>query len=99
MHEDVCPLCNREMDTEDSDLHHLVPKHKGGRKGEVVRIHRFCHSKIHSRFTNAELAKKFNSIEKLLDDEEIRNFVKWVSGKPSSFYMKNDQKKDRRGKS
>ena len=93
---DICPLCDREMDEDDADKHHLVPKQKGGKKGDVTIIHVFCHTKIHSLFTNAELKKQFSTIEKLREHPEIMKFIAWVADKPSSFYMKNTQRKERR---
>lgn len=93
-----CPLCDREMDEVDADRHHLIPKQKGGKKGPTVDIHRFCHTKIHSIFTNKELASKYNTIEKLREVPEIAEFIIWVAKKPSSFYMKNSESKKRKGK-
>lgn len=93
---ELCPLCNRIMDADDADRHHPIPVHKGGAKGPTVMIHRFCHTKIHSIFKNSELAKKYNTIEALQAHEEMARFITWVQDKPSSFYMKNAETKDRR---
>ena len=94
----VCALCDRIMESEDESRHHLVPVHKGGAKGETATIHRFCHTKIHSIFTNGELASHFDTIAKLREHPEVQSFVEWVSNKPSSFYMKNSQAGNRKGK-
>lgn len=96
--EATCPLCDRMLEPEDSDRHHLIPKQKGGKKGPCVDIHLFCHRKIHSLFTNQELAKKLNTIEALRAEPEIEKFVEWVSGKPSSYNVKNDQSGRMKGK-
>ena len=80
-----CPLCSRALLPDAPiDKHHLIPKSQGGR--EVVLLHKMCHRKIHSLFTEKELAKKYNSIEKLLAHEEIKKFVEWIKNKPSYFY-------------
>lgn len=84
------------MDDGDADVHHLIPKQKGGRKGPTATIHRFCHTKIHSLFTNGELKKQFSTIDALRTHPEIDKFISWVQGKPSNFYMKNSQAKAKR---
>lgn len=95
---ETCPLCDRPMEAGDGDRHHLIPRHKGGDKGPTAIIHRFCHTKIHSVFTNSELARSYNTIEALRSHPEIERFITWVKDKPSSFYMKNDEAKGRRKK-
>lgn len=84
-----CPLCQRELieKTSSVDKHHLVPKSLGGK--EMVLIHRICHQKIHSLFTERELKNTYNTIEKLLSHEEIQKFIKWVSKKAPDFYDRN----------
>lgn len=80
----ICPLCTRIIDVNPSD-HHLIPVLKGGRRGEKVTLHVICHGKIHSVFTERQLAAHYNTIERLLEHEEIQKFVKWVKNKPTDF--------------
>lgn len=83
----ICPLCDREMVPGPTiDEHHLIPKLKGGRKGPTVILHKICHRFIHATFTEGELARTYNTIEKLLEQEAVQKFVKWVSKKPPEFY-------------
>jgi len=83
----ICPICDREMwDDDSSDRHHFYPKCKGGKETEYV--HRICHRKIHSLFTENELAKKYNRAELVRNHPEIIKFVKWVSKKEPNFYDK-----------
>ena len=84
-----CPICNRELPLKSSavDKHHLIPKSCGGT--ETILIHRVCHQKLHSLFTEKELAKKYYTIELIKAHEEIKKFNKWLSKKPSDFYAKN----------
>jgi hypothetical protein len=63
--------------------HHLVPKCKKGK--ETVSLHRVCHDKIHATFTDKELARDYNTIEKLMADERIVKFAKWVAKRPQNF--------------
>jgi hypothetical protein len=85
-----CPLCDRELVPGPSiDEHHLIPRLKGGKNGPKVMLHKVCHSKIHSIFKESELARVYNTIEKLLEHEEIQKFVKWVTKKHPEFYESN----------
>ncbi len=85
MEAEQCPLCGRDLIPGPSvNKHHLVPKsHKGK---ETVLLHRVCHRKIHSLFSDKELANELNTIESLLEKEDIQNFVRWVRKKPPEFY-------------
>lgn len=87
--EKLCPLCGRVLVPGPStNLHHLVPKSLGGT--EVVELHRICHQKIHSLFSERELKNTFNTISKIKEHEEIKKFIKWVRKKAPEFYDKND---------
>lgn len=87
----ICPLCERDIPEDQQDNHHLVPKSKGGKM--TVCLHRVCHSQIHATFTDAQLAKKFSTIEAILEDPAIQKFVAWIKSKPAGF---SDQAKDPR---
>lgn len=78
-----CPICERVIPHDQKDDHHLVPKSKGGKK--TVCLHRICHDQIHSIFTDAQLAKKFSTIEAILEDPAVQTFVAWVKSKPPGF--------------
>lgn len=90
-----CPLCDRDMwEGKSIDKHHFVPKSKGGRETEL--IHRICHNKIHSLFSEKELANYYNTPDKLKESEDIRKFIKWVSKKDPDYY--DGSKKSKRKK-
>jgi len=97
----ICPICNREYGGEMQD-HHLKPKTFRSRTTEVhdrdnlVTIHKICHQKIHATLTETELYKYYNTVDRLLEHEQIQKFVKWVSKKPVDFYDKNDDTKSRK---
>lgn len=88
---EYCPLCNRELNSTNSNLHHLIPKSKKGKN--VVRLHKICHNQIHALFTEKELAKKYNTIDILKTDERIQKFIKWISKKNPNFYEKSKHTK------
>lgn len=79
----ICPMCQRAIPEDQMEDHHLVPKSKGGKI--KVPLHRICHSQIHSVFTDAQLAKKFSTMDAILEDPAIQKFVAWVATKPSGF--------------
>lgn len=56
--------------------HHLVPR---SRKGRVtVRICSPCHRQIHALFSEKELEREYDTVEKLLAAEEIRPWLSWI---------------------
>ncbi|ACM38195.1 MULTISPECIES: HNH endonuclease [Rhizobium/Agrobacterium group] len=79
----ICPMCERVIPEDQRDEHHLVPKSKGGKN--TVCLHRICHEQIHSIFTDAQLAKKFSTIEAILEHPAVQTFVTWVRNKPPGF--------------
>lgn len=95
----ICPLCTRTIgDPKNGNKHHLKPKSQGGKEDSIVVLHKICHDKIHSVFTNKALAKTYNTIERLLEDEGISKFVKWVKKKPPTFYDHSKRSKEWKSK-
>lgn len=92
-----CELCRRETAL---TRHHLIPRTLHGRKrirrrfsrealhGSILWVCRACHSKIHTTFTEMELAQHYYKREMLLQHDEIRRFVDWLAGKPDGFKPK-----------
>lgn len=95
-----CPICNREMNDETSNVHHLIPQLKGGRKGPTVRLHVVCHSKIHSIWSEGELRDNYDTVDKIMSDDRMVTFSKWVSKKDNDFIgsnkLSNNHKRKRR---
>lgn len=83
--ETVCQLCGRELVEGNTSRHHLIPQSKGGKDGVTVPLHKICHQKIHSVFSDNELKNKYYSIQLLLSHPDIQKFVSWVSKKPPEF--------------
>ena len=83
-----CELCRRELEL---TFHHLIPKKMHNkrpikRKFEPEYLNSYgiwicedCHKMIHRTLKHNELAFIFNTKEKLLEQEEIKKFVDWVS--------------------
>lgn len=89
----ICPICNRILGEINISKHHLIPKSRGGKDSELIEIHNICHQKIHSVFTLKELKDHYNSVEKLVEHEELAKFIKWVSKKAPEFYQRNARMK------
>ncbi len=80
-----CPLCGRPMIEGGSvDRHHLVPKSRGGRR--MVFLHRICHRKLHSLWSERELERLAFDLEAIREHPEIRKFIAWLKNKPPTFW-------------
>jgi 5-methylcytosine-specific restriction enzyme A len=72
----LCELCEREV--ERTTKHHLVPKSKGGRYGATVALCQPCHKSLHHLLSNRELAKSYNTVEKLQAAPELQTYLEWI---------------------
>lgn len=73
-----CSICNRETPDQYQEDHHLDPKIK---KSETIRVCCDCADQVHQLFRNNELHKLYNSLDKILANERIQKWVKWISKK------------------
>lgn len=94
----ICVICDKTLpdDVTFSDYHHLIPKSKKGK--DVIRIHRICHNKIHSIWTEKELAKHYNTPDKIREHPDMCEFIAWVKNKPDDFYVKTRDSVTRKSK-
>ncbi|RVU38294.1 HNH endonuclease [Hwanghaeella grinnelliae] len=91
-----CPICGRPLIEGPSiDRHHWIPRSKGGSGWST--LHRICHKKIHSLFSEDTLAKEFSSAEALLAHPDIQTFVKWVRKQPPELIGRHAKPNRRRG--
>lgn len=83
----MCTICERFGHM---TRHHLYPRELHGtylkRKlateaqlQETIMVCPTCHKTIHRFHSNRELAERYNTLEKLLDDEQIRKYAAWAS--------------------
>jgi len=92
-----CPLCGRPLPIGRTvDRHHMIPKCKKGTDTETIHI--VCHRKIHSVFTEKELNDHYHTWERILENEDIQNFVKWVSKKLPEYVDTSKETKGRKKK-
>ena len=95
--ENFCPLCGRQI-AEPANKHHLIPVSKGGKNTPTILLHKICHDKIHTVFTENELKRQYNTIELIQQQEEMATFIKWVRRKEPEFYDKSVKTRSRRVK-
>jgi len=89
---DNCPLCSREL-AEPIVRHHLIPPSKGGRDTPTVAMHKICQAKVHAVFSETELKNYYHTVERILENEEIQKFAKWVKKKELGFFDTTIKKK------
>lgn len=76
------------------DRHHFLPRSEGGR--EARWVHRICHRKLHSLFTERELARLYATPEAIRAHPEITRFVRWVARKHPEFWVRTATARARR---
>jgi hypothetical protein len=84
----ACELCLREKPVTE---HHLIPRTlhstkwfeknftKAEMRSRLISLCEDCHTNIHKFHSEKELGKNFNTKEKLMADEKVANFVKWIA--------------------
>jgi len=87
-----CPICLRTPPTEKHiEKHHLKPKCRKGKDTILLCID--CGDQIHQLFTNKELEKKFDTLEKLLVEPKIQKWALWVKRKNFGICMKTKKRR------
>jgi len=91
-----CPLCGRSLGATRSE-HHLIPK-SVKKTDETILMHQLCHDQIHHFISEKEMGNYYNTVSKLLEHEDVRNFVRWVKNKHPDFYIMTRDTKSRNRK-
>eukprot|EP00127_Corallochytrium_limacisporum_P003393 Clim_evm21s149 gene=Clim_evmTU21s149 len=87
-YEPGCEICGRDTFL---TRHHLIPKTTHARMknrysaealNECAMLCRPCHSAVHSRIDNTTLAVEYNTVEKLLQNQQIIKFASFISKQP-----------------
>ena len=93
----ICALCLRPIPQQaKQSVHHLIPKLKGGRGGPTVLLHHACHNEIHATLTEAELARDYDTPDKLRAHPHLEKFVKWLAKRPPDFQPRTQKSLRRR---
>lgn len=74
----ICQLCER--DVPNITQHHLIPKQKNT-DGRTIDVCVPCSKQIHALFTNKELKKSYDTLEKLKESDKIIKWTEWVRKK------------------
>lgn len=90
----LCQICKREV--EYYEKHHLYPIKTRRKSEETIIVCNSCGDNIHLLFTNNELQKEYNTLEKLLNSERLQKYIQWISNKPESYSVCCKKKKRRR---
>ena len=61
-----------------------------------MRLHQVCHSAIHARYSEAEIARRLADLDSLKDDPQLARFLAWVRTKPADFHVRTRKTKERR---
>lgn len=81
------------IDGKSVDRHHWIPKKEGG--ADWSHLHRICHKKLHSLFSEKELASAFSTPQALLRQPDMVNFVSWVRKQPAGYVGRHARPKNR----
>lgn len=92
-----CLFCKRDFPEAVLEKHHLVPRARGGKGGDVlVRACPDCHGAIHQFFSVKELERGFASAEALLANDRFREMVKWIGKQDPGKRLKTKRPRDQR---
>jgi hypothetical protein len=86
-----CALCGRPLGQR-TEWHHVLPRSEGGR--ETVPLHPICHRTIHASVANAELARRYPTLEALREREDIARFLAWIADKHPDFHAPTRRNRD-----
>jgi hypothetical protein len=53
---------------------------------EPVAVHKICHRKLHSLFTEKELAEHYATPEAVIAHPAMQDFIAWVRKQPIEYY-------------
>lgn len=87
----TCALCRRAVPL--LTRHHLVPRKLHARprvrksfpksaRDETIPLCRPCHKQVHALLTEPQLAREFNTPEKLAAHPDLARFIEWISRQP-----------------
>lgn len=99
----ICSFCglSNQLFTE----HHLIPKTEHNKKNKKLYSQQqlmntviccvICHNKLHSMFSEKLLAEQYNTIDKLINNTEFKEFLNWRIKHPNLKFSPSKQQKKR----
>ena len=95
-----CAFCNSKYNL---TKHHLIPQSIQNRKkikntkadmiGEIITLCSTCHSALHSKFTEKQLAESLYTLDLLKNNKEINQFIKWKIKHPNINFTSSKKSK------
>jgi hypothetical protein len=79
--EHECQICGQEL--VEVFKHHVVPKSKGGRNGEVIDCCYTCNGQVHMMYSEKELSKM--SLKELINTSEMKKYISWKQKHPGDY--------------
>ena len=91
----LCQLCGCKRDLTE---HHLIPRTlhstkwfkknftKTDMRTRKIFLCSYCHRFLHSQYTEKELGRNFNTLQKLLLVPAVQKFIKWAQKQKSTCY-------------
>jgi hypothetical protein len=91
----ICSICKRLLvDDSSTNYHHLIPKKF---KGKItIPLHKICHDKIHSVFSERQLFNYYHTVERILENDDMKIFINWIKNKEPDFYVTHRQTNQRK---
>ena len=80
--DDICGLDGRLLEQR-VEQQHVVPESEGGT--QTVPVHPICHRTIHAFVANRDLASSYATMDRLRERDDIRQYLRWIAGKPPDF--------------
>ena len=73
-----------------------MPKLRGGKGGPTVLVHQICHNEIHAALTETELAREYDTPEKLRAHPRLARFAAWIAKRPPEHHSRSQKSLRRR---
>jgi len=97
-----CSICNREVPEGLLEDHHLVPQQLEKRNKyrdlpfkATIPVCSSCGDYLHKKFSLKELAETYNTLESIIINPDVQNWIKWINKRPDDFNICMKHKKKR----
>lgn len=89
-----CPVCGRNVRSEDITLHHTKPESLGGTLQQTIKMCKTCHRSLHYCIP-LEDVELYDTVEKLEDHELFSLYLEWIREKdhPTQYAAKKAARK------
>jgi hypothetical protein len=85
----ICQICRRSTPVQYQEKHHLRPV----RDSDTIDVCCDCGDQIHNMFENYIIRKELDTLEKLLNNEDIQKWIRFIRKKKEFGFVCMKQKK------